>query len=81
MSLRYLLSISSLRKLLSKIYFELNVTLKRISKMTLAFYQNQLRSDHYYESLPEVVVVVVVEVVVVVLDDVIVIDVDIVHGS
>ena len=45
--------------------------------MTLAFYQNQLRSDHYYESLPEVVVVVVV----VVLDEVIVIDDDIVHGS
>ena len=56
---------------MSRVYFELNVALKRVSKVILALYQSQLRSDHYYETLPEVSVVVVT----VVVDD------DIVHGS
>ena len=62
---------------MSRVYFELNVALKRVSKVILALYQSQLRSDHYYETLPEVVVVddVAEVVMVVVVDD------DIVHGS
>ena len=74
---------------MSSVYFELNVALKRVSKVIWELYQSQLRSDHYYKTLPEVsvvvvivvVVVVVMAVVVVVVDEVVAVDDDIVHDS
>ena len=78
---------------MSRIYFELNVALKKVSKMIWELYQSHLRSDLYFKTLPEVsvvivivvlvvvVVVVVIAVVAVVVDEVVVVDNDIVHGS